>query len=62
MHIIIVGGGGFGYQLAQSFGVKKIICEVKKPQYVSVYNTLGIYSLINPCMLAASSYITINQV
>lgn len=40
--------------LARQFGVKKIICEVMKPQYVPVYNALGIDSLINPRLLAAA--------
>lgn len=40
--------------LARQFGVKKIICEVMKPQYVPVYNALGIESLIRPRLLAAS--------
>lgn len=43
-----------GALLARQFGVKKIICEVMKPQYVPVYNTLGIDSLINPRLLAAA--------
>ena len=47
--------------LAQRFGVKKIICEVKKPQYVSVYNTLGIHSLINPRMLAAAHILRLTR-
>lgn len=40
--------------LARQFGVKKIICEVMKPQYVPVYNALGIDSMINPRLLAAA--------
>jgi trk system potassium uptake protein len=40
--------------LARQFGVKKIICEVMKPQYVPVYSTLGIDSVINPRLLAAA--------
>lgn len=40
--------------LARQFGVNKIICEVKQPQYVAVYNSLGIDCLINPRMLAAA--------
>ncbi|MDW7738933.1 MAG: Trk system potassium transporter TrkA [Bacillota bacterium] len=47
--------------LAQRFGVKKIICEVKKPQYVSVYNTLGIHCLINPRMLAAAQILRLTK-
>ncbi len=47
--------------LAQSFEVKKIICEVKKPQYVSVYNTLGIHSLINPRMLAVARILRLTR-
>ncbi|MFU8794350.1 MAG: Trk system potassium transporter TrkA [Dethiobacteria bacterium] len=43
-----------GALLARQFGVKKIICEVMKPQYVPVYNTLGIDSLINPRLMAAA--------
>ncbi len=43
-----------GALLAKQFGVKKIICEVMKPQYVPVYNTLGIDSLINPRLMAAA--------
>lgn len=40
--------------LARQFGVKKIICEVKKPQHVAIYNALGIDCLVNPRMLAAA--------
>ncbi len=40
--------------LARQFGVNKIICEVMKPQYVPVYSTLGIDSVINPRLLAAA--------
>ncbi len=47
--------------LAQRFNVKKIICEVKKPQYVAVYNTLGIHSLINPRMLAAAHILRLTR-
>ncbi len=81
MRIIIVGGGGVGYELARShgnienaalsrcygsgilqpgqsndrqFSVKKINCEVMKPHYVPVSNTLGIDSLISPRLLAAA--------
>ncbi len=43
--------------LARQFGVKKIICEVMKPQYVQVYNTLGIDSLINPRLLAVAQIV-----
>lgn len=47
--------------LSQRFGVKKIICEVKKPQYVAVYNSLGIHNLINPRMLAAAHIIRLTR-
>jgi trk system potassium uptake protein len=47
--------------LARRFGVKKIICEVKRPQYVSVYNTLGIHSLINPRMLAVAHILRLTR-
>jgi trk system potassium uptake protein len=47
--------------LARQFGVRKIICEVKKPQYVEVYNTLGIKNLINPRLLAAVQIIRLTQ-
>ncbi len=47
--------------LAQRFNVKKIICEVKKPQYVPVYNALGIHSLINPRMLAAAHILRLTR-
>ncbi len=43
--------------LSRQFGVNKIICEVMKPQYVPVYKTLGIDSLINPRLLAAAQII-----
>jgi len=43
--------------LARQFGVKKIICEVMKPQYVQVYSTLGIDSVINPRLLAVAQII-----
>ncbi len=43
--------------LARQFGVKKIICEVMKPQYVPVYKALGIDSVINPRLLAAAQII-----
>lgn len=41
--------------LARQFGVKKIICEVKSPQYVPVYSTLGIDSVINPRLATAAN-------
>jgi trk system potassium uptake protein len=47
--------------LARRFGVKKIICEVKKPHYVSVYNTLGIHTLINPRMLAVAHILRLTR-
>ena len=47
--------------LAQRFGVKKIISEVKKPQYVAVYNALGIHSLINPRMLAVAHILRLTR-
>ncbi len=40
--------------LARQLGVKKIVCEVIDPQYVPIYLKLGIDSLINPHLLAAS--------
>jgi len=43
--------------MARQFGVEKIICEVRKPQYVSVYSTLGIDSVINPRLLAAAQIV-----
>jgi trk system potassium uptake protein len=47
--------------LARQFGVKKIICEVMKPQYVAVYNALGIDSIINPRLLAAAQIIRLTR-
>ncbi len=47
--------------LARQFGVKKIICEVMKPQYVSVYNALGIDSVINPRLLAAAQILRLTR-
>ncbi len=47
--------------LARQFGVKKIICEVMKPQYVPVYSTLGIDSVINPRLLAAAQIIRLTR-
>jgi trk system potassium uptake protein len=47
--------------LSQRFGVKKIICEVKRPQYVPVYNALGIHNLINPRMLAAAHILRLTR-
>jgi trk system potassium uptake protein len=47
--------------LSQRFGVKKIICEVKRPQYVPVYNALGIHNLINPRMLAATHILRLTR-
>lgn len=40
--------------LARQLGVKKIIAEVMDPQYVVIYNTLGIDSVINPRLVTAS--------
>lgn len=40
--------------LARQFGVKKIICEVKDPQYVPVYSTLGIDSVVNSRLATAA--------
>jgi len=47
--------------LARQFGVSKIICEVMRPQYVPVYSTLGIDSVINPRILAASQIIRLTR-
>ncbi len=47
--------------LARQFGVKKIICEVMKPQYVPVYNALGIDSVINPRLLAAAQILRLTR-
>jgi len=47
--------------LARQFGVKEIVCEVMKPQYVAVYNTLGINALINPRLLAASQILRLTR-
>ena len=46
-----------GALLARQFGVKKIICEMMKPQYVPVYSALGIGSVINPRLLAAAQIV-----
>lgn len=47
--------------LARQFGVKKIICEVMKPQYVPVYSALGIDSVINPRLIAASQIVRLTR-
>lgn len=47
--------------LARQFGVKKIICEVMKPQYVSVYSALGIDSVINPRLIAAAQIVRLTR-
>lgn len=47
--------------LARQFGVKKLICKVMKPQYVPVYNALGIDSLINPRLIAAAQIIRLTR-
>ncbi len=47
--------------LARQFGVKKIICEVMKPQYVPVYSALGIDSTINPRLLAAAQIVRLTR-
>jgi trk system potassium uptake protein len=47
--------------LARQFGVKKIICEVKKLQYMAVYSALGIESLINPRLLAVAQIIRLTR-
>lgn len=47
--------------LARQFGVKKIICEVMKPQYVPVYNALGLGSVINPRLLAAAQILRLTR-
>ncbi len=47
--------------LARQFGVNKIICEVMKPQYVPVYSTLGIASVINPRLLAAARILRLTR-
>lgn len=47
--------------LAKQFGVKKIICEVMVPQYVPVYNTLGIDSVINPRLVAAAQILRLTR-
>ncbi len=50
-----------GALLARQFGVKKIICEVMKPQYVPVYSALGIDSVINPRLMAAAQIIRLTR-
>ncbi len=40
--------------LARHLGIKKIIAEVMDPQYVVIYHALGIHSVINPRLVAAS--------
>jgi trk system potassium uptake protein len=47
--------------LARQFNVRKIICEVMSPQYVPVYNTLGIDSVINPRLVAASQILRLTR-
>ncbi len=47
--------------LARQFGVNKIICEVMRPHYVPVYKTLGIDSVINPRILAASKILRLTR-
>jgi len=47
--------------LARQFGVKKIICEVMKPQYVPVYSALGIDSVINPRLIAAAQIVRLTR-
>ncbi len=47
--------------LARQFGVSKIICEVMRPHYVPVYSTLGIDSVINPRILAASQILRLTR-
>ncbi len=47
--------------LAQQFNVKKIICEVMDPQYVRVYNRLGIDSVINPRLVAAAQILRLTR-
>jgi len=40
--------------LARELGVKKVVCEVKSPDYVPIYLKLGIDSLINPHLLTVA--------
>lgn len=47
--------------LAKRFGVRKVICEVMQPQYVPIYNTLGIDSVINPRLVAASQILRLTR-
>ncbi len=47
--------------LARQFGVKKIICEVMKPQFVPVYSALGIDSVVNPRLIAAAQIVRLTR-
>lgn len=47
--------------LSRQRGVKKIISEVKDPQYTPVYHTLGIDSVVNPRLVAASQILTLTK-
>ena len=47
--------------LARQFGVKKIICEVMKPQFVPVYSALGIDSVVTPRLMAAAQIVRLTR-
>ncbi|HHX87586.1 MAG TPA: Trk system potassium transporter TrkA [Firmicutes bacterium] len=47
--------------LSRQRGIKKIISEVKDPQYMPVYHTLGIDSVVNPRLVAASQILSLTK-
>ncbi len=47
--------------LSKQQGIKKIISEVKDPQYTPVYHILGIDSVVNPRLVAASQILSLTK-
>lgn len=45
--------------LARQFGVQKVICEVMSQQFLPVYNALGLGSVVNPRLAAASRILSL---
>ncbi|NMA92083.1 MAG: Trk system potassium transporter TrkA [Firmicutes bacterium] len=47
--------------IARQRGIKKVVAEVRDPQYMPVYHTLGINSVVNPRLVAASQILTLTR-
>lgn len=47
--------------LARQYGVKKTICEVVNPDYISLFHTIGINNIISPRLLTAAQILKLTR-